>query len=370
MNEFNEENTKVKKDTHKYDCPSCGGNLSFDIGTQSLICPYCSSNVQIEFKDEEILEYDIESAMRNATTDWGDEQRTIKCENCGAETLVDAKNTAEFCAFCGSSHILKSDGENTIVPESLIPFKITKENAQKQFKKWISNRCFAPRALKHQYKSDKLSGVYIPFWTYDASTYSSYSAQRGTYYYVDVTEWVEQDGERKQVTKKERRTRWEYTAGDFSKDFDDILIPASKQVKEKLLKRVEPFNLKELVKYQPHYISGFISERYSVDVDAGWNSAQLEIKSDLRNGITRKIKGDVVKDLKISTHYEDIKFKHVLLPIWISAYKFKDKNYKFLINGQTGEVQGESPVSALKILFTILVLAVVAALIYCYMSNK
>lgn len=229
---------------------------------------------------------------------------------------------------------------------------------------------FRSETLKHQYKSDKLSGVYIPFWTYDASTYSSYSAQRGTYYYVDVTEWVEQDGERKQVTKKERRTRWEYTAGDFSKDFDDILIPASKQVKEKLLKRVEPFNLKELVKYQPHYISGFISERYSVDVDAGWNSAQLEIKSDLRNGITRKIKGDVVKDLKISTHYEDIKFKHVLLPIWISAYKFKDKNYKFLINGQTGEVQGESPVSALKILFTILVLAVVAALIYCYMSNK
>ncbi|MCM1992859.1 hypothetical protein [Oceanirhabdus seepicola] len=370
MNNFNQENTKVEKDTHKYDCPNCGGNLSFDIGTQSLICPYCSSNVQIEFEDEEIIEYDIDSAMMKAKTDWGDEQRTIKCENCGAETLVEAKNTSEFCAFCGSSHILKSDGEKTIVPESLIPFKITKENAQKEFKKWINKRYYAPRALKHQYNSDKLSGVYIPFWTYDSSTYSSYSAQKGTYYYVDVTEWVEQDGERKQVTKKERRTRWEYTAGDFSKDFDDILIPSSNQVKEKLLKRLEPFNLNELVRYQPHYISGFISERYSIDVDAGWNLAQTEIKSDLRNGIRRKINGDEVRDLRISTHYEDIKFKHILLPIWISAYTFKDKNYKFLINGQTGEVQGESPISILKIIFTILLLAGVAALIYFYMRNK
>jgi predicted RNA-binding Zn-ribbon protein involved in translation (DUF1610 family) len=345
--------------------------MSFDPETQSLICAYCSNKIDISSENNTINEYDFETAEQNAPTDWGNKKRIIKCESCGAETILDENSTAEFCAFCGSSHIIKQDDKSDITPESLIPFKISNDKAKLAFKTWIKSKFFAPKALKSTYTLNKISGVYIPHWTYDSNTHSAYRAEKGTYYYVTETKWVTENGERKQVTEEVRKTRWEWVSGSYAEFFDDILINASKQVNEKIIKKLEPFNLEELVSYKPDYLSGFLAERYSKNLKEGWNDAKIIIDREICSGVIRKINGDEVRSVHISTSYDDVKFKHILLPIWVSSYSYKDKIYHFMINGETGEVQGESPISPLKVTLLILfIAAIVLGVVYLYLNSK
>ncbi len=366
----NESNNIKQEQTERFLCPSCGGNMVFEPKKQKLVCLYCSKESEINSEKTDILEYDFYSAENTKSKDWGNEKRIIKCESCGAETILDENSTAQFCAFCGSSHIIKTEETVGIVPESLIPFVISKDKAGELFSNWIKKLFFAPRALKTSYNMNKMKGVYIPFWTYDSNTFSDYTAERGTYYYVTETHWEGQGDERKQVTKQVRKTSWSYTSGDYSKFFDDILINASAQINKDIIGKLEPFNLNDLVQYKPEFLSGFLAERYSVDLKSGWNLAQGKIESDLRNAIRQQIGGDEVRNLNFSTSYDAVKFKHILLPIWISAYIYKVKVYRFMINGQTGEVHGESPVSVVKVMLLILLIVAVAGGAYFYFSNS
>lgn len=369
-------NTRPEEDlkqesTDRFPCPSCGGNMVFDPATQSLKCPYCDRAIEIVNKQEEIKEYDIETAEQSASTNWGREKRIIKCESCGAQTVLDENSTAQFCAFCGSSHIVKQDESAGIVPESLIPFKITKDNALTQFKQWIKKRYFAPRALKNEYKNQKLNGVYIPCWTYDSNTYSNYTAEAGTYYYVTETDWVEENGQRKMVTRQVRKIAWHFVSGSYSEFFDDVLINASNQVDERLMQKLEPFHLEQLIPYKPEYLSGFLAERYGVSLQEGWDKARSIMDDKIRRGIERQIHADEVRNLNVNTFFSNVKFKHLLLPVWVSAYTYNGKVYRYMVNGETGEVQGKAPVSALKVCLLILgILAVAAAVWFLFLKDK
>lgn len=362
-------NTK-QEDTERFLCPSCGGNMLFEPKKQKLVCLYCSNENEINFEKANIKEYDFYSAEQTSSKNWGNEKRIIKCESCGAQTVLDENSTAQFCAFCGSSHIIKTEESAGIVPESLIPFKISKDKVGELFSNWIKKLFFAPRALKASHNMKKMNGVYIPFWTYDCDTFSDYTAERGTYYYVTETEWVHQNGERKQVTKQVRKTRWSFVRGNYSKFFDDILINASEQTNTHIVSKLEPFDLSELTTYKPEFLSGFLAERYSVDLKAGFSLAEETVESDLRFQIKHQIGGDEVRSLRVSTSYDNIKFKHILLPIWISAYTYKDKVYRFMVNGQTGKVDGESPVSIIKVVLLILAILAVIGGGYLYFSNN
>lgn len=358
-----------KETTARFPCPSCGGNMVFDPTTQTLRCPYCSNTIEIPKQTNEIREYSLESAEQSANTNWGAEKRIFRCDNCGAQTVLDENNTAQSCAFCGSSHIVKQEGSPGIVPESLIPFKISRDNALNQFKKWIKKRYFAPRALKNEYTNQKLNGVYIPCWTYDSETYSTYTAEAGTYYYVTETDWVEENGQRKQVTRQVRKVSWRFVSGQYAQFFDDVLINASKQVEENLMRKLEPFHLKELTKYMPQFLSGFLAERYSVTLNEGWDKAKAIINDEIIKGVKHQIHADEIRNLFVNTMHNNVKFKHILLPIWMSAYTYKKKVYRYMVNGETGEVQGHAPVSPLKVIFTVLAALAVIAVI-CFLVLK
>lgn len=344
-----------RESTDRFPCPSCGANIKFDPGSQSLVCPYCDSKIEVMQSGEEIKEYCFLSAIENQSTDWGSEKRVIHCDSCGANTILDDNVTSQCCPFCGSSHIVKDIERAGIAPESLVPFKIAKNKAMEGFTRWISRKFFAPRALKKEYHAKNITGAYIPFWTYDSHTHSSYRGEGGTYYYVNETRWVTRNGKRQQVTERVRKTRWWPTSGNYSEFFDDVLINASEHVDKKLIEQVQPFNLKELVHYKPEFLSGFIAEKYSIDLKSGWLKAKSCIDDDIRSGVIRKINADEVRNLSISTNYDNIKYKHILLPVWLSSYTYKGKVYQFMINGQTGEVQGQAPVSPLKIAGAIVV---------------
>lgn len=357
-----------RENTENFACPSCGGNMTFNPDEQCLCCSYCGNKIDIKADSNNMVEYDFDSA-EELEEDWGEDKRVFKCENCGAESIFDKDKTAQFCPFCGSSHIAQNDDKIGIKPTLLVPFKINKNNAEEKFKVWIKKRFFAPSDLKKSYKMDKVSGVYLPYWTYDADTFSNYTVRIGTYYYVTETRWVTENGERKQVTEQVRKIRWRTEYGTYREFFDDVLCNASSNVESGLVQSIEPYNLKELVDYKPAYLSGFLAERYSIGLKDGWNNAKTEIDSRIRRGIRSQVFGDEVRIQSVSTAFSNVTFKHILLPVWISAFDYKGKVYRFMVNGQTSEVDGESPVSALKVTLVVSIVIAFIAILYFVISN-
>jgi hypothetical protein len=154
----------------------------------------------------------------------------------------------------------------------------------------------------------------------------------------------------------------------YSEFFNDVLVNASKQIDENLMNKLEPFEFSELLHYKPEFLSGFIAERYSIGLKEGWQRAVDFVKSGINRGITREINADEVRNLMVSTSYNDIKYKHILLPIWISAYTYKNKVFRYMINGQTGEVQGKAPVSPWKVSALVLLGAALIAAFVIFMK--
>ena len=230
----------------------------------------------------------------------------------------------------------------------------------------MKKRYFAPSKLIQSYELKKLSGAYIPYWTFDSLTNSSYVVRIGTYYYVTVTRTVMEDGKPKQVTEQVRKIRWRTESGRYRKFFDDVLVKASRNVASGLITKIEPFRLDGLIDYKSAYLSGFLAEKYSIPLKEGWGDAKGIIDSRIESGIHGQVHGDVVQIASVSTDYKDITYKHILLPIWISSFQFNNKVYRFLVNGQTGKVSGKSPVSAVKVSILVAVILAVIAVIFFF----
>lgn len=352
----------MKSDT--FPCPKCGGSTSFDPEKQALTCNYCGHSEAVNVSGE-ILELAFDSADDEAVT-WGHDYHSIVCRNCKAETVLNSGETSATCAFCGSTHVMDQAVVQGIKPASLIAFKISLQKAKEAFKLWIKKKFFAPNALKNALKLDRLKGVYIPFWTYDTKTNSEYECQIGYDYWVTVARTVMVNGKPQIQHVQERRTRWERRSGSIDVPFDDLLVNASKQFYNQKMEKLEPFYLNELVPYAPQYLSGFGAERYGVSLKDGFESVKPVIDTSIAEAIRLEHGGDHIQGLRKQTAYNDLTFKHVLLPIWISSYTYKNKVYQFVINGQTGEVQGAYPLSFIKIAIATVLGLIAAYLLYTW----
>ncbi len=350
-----------------FKCPSCGADMRYDPASGRLKCDYCEREEAIDATNEDIVEYDFDSAENDESLrNWGTQTKTIQCENCGGTTIVPAEQRTVSCSFCGSPKVLAIEELPGIRPESLVPFKIDDDNAKQRFVKWIRKRRFAPSALKKTVRTDNLRGVYIPYWSYDTNTQSSYTGQAGDYYYESETYTVTVNGKTETRTRQVEKIRWRFVSGTYDKNFDDIIFNDSGNVDQNIIERIEPFMLNELLRYNPKFLAGFEAERYKTGLKAVWQRAMQRIDSILRGDITAIIKRgcDVVGTLNVNTNFKDIKYKHMLLPVWISSYSYRDKLYNFYINGQTGEVQGRAPKSVLKVMALIAGIAAAAVAIY------
>ena len=211
-------------------------------------------------------------------------------------------------------------------------------------------------------------GIYVPFWTYDADTQSSYRGQRGEHYYE--TEWVNVtvNGKTERRQQQVQKTRWYAAQGRVSRQFDDVLVMASRSLPARLGNDLTPWDLGKLEPYTPDYLAGFQAEGYTVSLADG-NACAHEVMAGVIEGDVRHdIGGDVQRIDSINTDYSAETFKHILLPVWMAAYKYGGKSYRFLVNGQTGEVQGERPYSWWKIGFAV-VLAAALVLGAVYLTN-
>jgi DNA-directed RNA polymerase subunit RPC12/RpoP len=331
----------------QFECQNCGAYLEFDPKTQQLKCDYCDSQKVIEIEHKAIEEHDFFAAP--SAYGWDVAATSVKCESCGAAISSDVK-VAGDCPYCGSPYIKEQPvHENIIRPETLVPFAVDKKKANDLFHTWMGKGFFRPSNLKKLAKLELIRGIYTPFWTYDCNTYSTWTAQSGYYYYETETYTAYENGKQVTKTRQVRKTRWVPSSGDRNGFYNDELIVASKGLDYHLVFKIYPFHLQNLIPYKPEFLSGWCAEEYAIDVRQGWEIAKDNIKSDERSKCASDVPGDTHRFLRVNTSFDNIKYKHVLLPIYVASYHYKNKTYHFLINGQTGELQGYAPISWVKV---------------------
>ncbi len=352
-------------------CEQCAAELKFAPGVSQLKCPYCDHEMRIEIDQAELRKAHEEQDFHAAVSALLDEHsvdtvevHTVKCGTCAAETTLDPNIDADECPYCGSS--IQRGGEATrkvIAPQGLLPFKVERATARGQFKEWIKSRWFAPNKLKEYSRIDtKLQGVYVPHWTYDSDTVTDYTGQRGEHYWV--TEHYT-DSQGKSQTRRVRKTRWYYASGRVFNSFDDLLVLASESLPRKYAEKLEPWDLEGLMPYQEEFLSGFKAENYSIDLATGFQTAREMMEPTINRTIRRDIGGDEQRISSKDVQYNTITFKHVLLPVWVSAFRYNNKVFRFLVNARTGEVQGERPWSWAKITLAVLVgIALIAGIVF------
>jgi len=290
----------------------------------------------------------------------------LKCPSCAAQFQLKPNEHAGDCPFCGAPAVISTDHVRHIHPESLLPFLILHKQAQEIFDNWIGSLWFAPSALKDKSKRDeKLTGIYLPYWTYDSQTETGYQGMRGTTYYDRQVYTTIVNGRPVRQVRMVPRIRWTPVSGHVALHFDDVLIGATKTLPRTIIDQLHPWDLENLVPYTEAYLSGFRSELYQVTLDQGFNYARKKMDNMINHAIRRDIGGDHQRISGKRVQHYDTTFKHLLLPVWSAAFRYRQKPYRFVINGRNGQIQGERPYSIVKIISAILVaLIVIISVVY------
>ncbi|MBL9075051.1 primosomal protein N' (replication factor Y) - superfamily II helicase [Tabrizicola sp.] len=362
----------MPQDEFRWPCAQCGAQLRYAPGQTHLVCDHCGHEQEIpaeapRTRARALQELDLAKGLRDDLPS-GDmvEVRTSSCPNCGAKVEIGGATHATACPFCDTPVVLDTGSERHIKPQALVPFVLSEAEARKAMVAWMGSLWFAPGTLlEYARKGRALNGVYVPFWTFDAATSSRYSGERGEYYYETRTVSVRVNGRTEQRQEQVRRTRWYSTSGRVARDFDDVLVMASRSLPTRLGNELTPWDLSALTPYNPEFLAGFQAEGYTVNLAAGHDEAQDRMSAVILQDVRHDIGGDEQRVHDVDTDWSDETFKHILLPVWMAAYRYGGKSYRFLVNGQTGEVQGERPWSVWKIASAaILVVLLVLGAIY------
>lgn len=349
----------MKMSENIYYCSNCGGVMEFDVKTQSLKCPNCDTQVNIVNDKKKIIEHEFNKRVAKTIAVEEKQTSTMECKGCGAKVEVSPDCTATECPYCGSKYVLAEKQEAAIVPDGIVPFKVDKHKVQETFNKWINRRWLAPGKLKHLYESGKIQGVYIPYWTFDADVVCDYSAEGGKHRKVEVKK---DDG----TTETRTETDWYNTHGRVKEFFDDVQVRGSKNLKDSLLKGIEPYDTKkQLVSYSPEYLSGYGAECYTVSLEDAHREANSIMETELRELARKDVRKhyDEVRNVRIAPDYRDETYKHILIPVYSTAFTYANKNYTVLVNGQTGKIKGSYPKSPIKISIIVAIIAAIVALL-------
>jgi hypothetical protein len=350
-------------------CPACGAQTAYAPGTDALRCGSCGAEQAIAAPEGTINEhsYDAWEARHGLVDIATIGGRELRCAGCGAVT--ESMDLASTCAFCGGALTSVEQPASVVRPEGVVPFQVDRRAAQDAFGRWVRSRHFAPNALKNVRSTEGLQGTYVPHWTFDAHTETDYRGQRGDYYWVTVTRQVSDgQGGTRSESHQERRTRWRRASGHVSRDFDDVLVVATRRLEPDKLDKMGPWRLEDARPFQAEYLTGFSALRYDVDPDDGSAEARQQMQRVIDRDCRADIGGDEQRVSDMDITYSETLFKLLLMPLWIATYLYGGKSWTVLVNANTGEVVGDRPWSVPKIVAAVLaglvlVGAVVAAVL-------
>jgi len=347
---------------HRFPCDNCGSDLRFAPAAGRLICDHCGNEQAIEgsgFHLSPIREVDLQSGLSaDVPAAQMEDTRVTSCPNCAAQVIFEGADHATECPFCATPVVADTGTQRHIKPQAVLPFALAQEAARDAMATWLGSLWFAPNGLQ-QYarKGRRMDGIYVPYWTFDADTKSAYLGERGDIYYE--TQTVVRDGKRQTI--RVPKTRWRRAKGRVARFFDDVLVLASTSLPKRYTDALEPWDLSALEPYAPEFLAGFRAESYGVPLEDGFAQARSYIDRVIERDVKFDIGGDRQRVHDIQTQMSGLSFKHVLLPVWLAAYKYRGRTFRFVVNGRTGRVQGERPYSAIKITIAVVVGLVAAA---------
>lgn len=336
-------------------CENCGSTLVFDPETRRMKCTSCGAEYPTP-EPKPVMPIAYTGLSEDKFAEWGG-VKSVRCENCSATITLKEFETANVCPFCSSPVITDAEQIPGLKPNGILPFAVTEKEAHKSFIKWLKKRIFAPRKVKKNAKHTHMNGVYIPTWVFSSQVFCPYSARFGKHYTVVVG-----SGKNRRVVTK---TRWFTVSGVINYDVRDLTIEASSKITQKQLEKLGGFDMQAAVEYEEEYMPGFSSERYSQGLDDSWGMAQDKICVALKNMVRSRHPHDVEDYINISPSYNGTTYEYMLAPLWISGYKYRKKDYGFVVNGRNGKVVGKSPVSVVRaFIATVLGLAALAGIGY------
>ncbi len=352
-----------------FKCPACGSDMTFDESTSTLSCRACGHNgyTCVENMDNVPFDFSAEEA-NSAISDWGEPVQTLACHTCGTKVVVSVTNTISKCSFCGSTRISTSDEPPGIRPELIVPFNIDETKVQELILAWMQKRYLAPFPFKAEYAQGQTQGVYLPYWSFDAdlkATYIGQAADRYTDTEVQTVTYEDRTETKKQRVKK---LRWRFVSGTLDKNFRNIIFNDA-GLDEKIIEKLEPYKLNELVRFSPKHLDPFAAAKAKNGLRTVWQRAQSYMGNVVRDDIYNILKrgSDEVGTINTCVDFNKIAYRQMLLPVWISSYRYRRDSYHVYINGQTGEIFGSSPKSILKIgIIALAVIAVAALLILLF----
>jgi hypothetical protein len=345
-------------------CEACGTPVE----PLDKFCPACGTGAQSsKFQVQSSSTLNVEPGTLNPPA------KHFKCESCGAEVATEPNQRSYVCPFCDSTYVVELPTATTgrQPPEFVIGFTITPEQAQEKFKHWLrDNSWYQPGDLAIASVVDKLKGVYLPFWSFSMLAKSAWRAQIGEHWYRTET-YTQRDSKGNTVTKTRRvqETEWWPLAGRHHRYYSGYLVSGSKGLPQDQALRIQPFQLPALKRYEPYYLAGWLAEDYSIDRDEALTLCQQEFHRQEQANIGQFLPGDTHQSLETQTEFSQVNSDLCLLPVYILSYRYQDKVYRFLLNGQTGKLAGDKPVSGTRIAVLVgIVLAIILLVILVAMA--
>jgi hypothetical protein len=350
-------------------CAQCGAPTLFAPGRDALVCEHCGETKVITLASGAIPTYDLFGPTAAAALAAAAEvhaARVVECKLCGARAIV--SHQAERCAFCDTPMVIEVDDKTPgIPPGGVHTFTLDRKAATANFATWLRKRWFAPGDLMKRAERGHVDGVYLPHWVFDTESTTSYRGQRGTTRYRTET-YTDSDG--KEQTREVSYTDWWNTSGVVNVTCDDVLAAGSQSLPKKLTAKLQPWQLGSLRPFDARYLAGFVAERYRVEASDGFVEATTDvIEPVIRKAIRADIGGDDQRIDDMAIQWDSVRFRHVLLPLWLSTFRYRDRAFHVAVNAVTGEVVGERPWSALKIALLVVVLAAAITAIALYFAH-
>lgn len=360
---------QVTEQTRTYPCPNCGGVLEFEPQSQGLKCPNCGSGFPISPQvaaPARIAKRELGPAMAELQTLQADARTSVSadkevvCQNCGGHTVFTGTLTALRCPYCNTA-IQRDDVQQapTRLPiDGILPLCISKPDAQTRIEQWINSRRFAPNAFKKYRQLGSFSSIYLPYFSYDAATTTSYTGMRGMH---RIETYRDSQGK----TQTRTRTDWYPASGVVSNRFEDVTGHATYGLDDKKITELEPWPMEFTHPYSPEFVAGHLSRTYDWDAQqVFYERTQPRMEQVIDSTIRSDIGGNEQRITSRNITWHTVQFNQLLLPIWMLTVTFQQKPFQVSINGVTGEVQGRRPWSAVKITLAVIAALILIALIY------
>jgi DNA-directed RNA polymerase subunit RPC12/RpoP len=337
-----------------FKCPQCLATTAFSVTDGGLRCAHCGyyepAATPVVGKGARTFEFTVETvvAARQAAArqanGWGMERRELQCQNCGAETSLPPGSLTHTCPFCGSNRVLQHEApQDQLRPRFLIPFKVELSRCQAIARKWLSSSWMTPNALKEAAGVADFTGVYVPYWTFDARTTANWRAEVGR----QVTERYYDAGSKSWKTRT--KTVWRWESGRAQLTFDDLLVNGSTKLSPVLLSGMQDFDTRELVAYAPSYLAGFLAQAYDRSLEAAWEEGRERMRARTQEACRSQASTGQIRNFSMHLDFGDESYRYVLVPLYLAAYRHEDQSYQVMINGQTGTIAGQRPVDWTKV---------------------